>query len=685
MALDLIGKQLGDYLIERQIAIGGMATIYLGRDVKLERLAAIKVLLPDIAGRDETLTTRFEREARAIAQLEHDNIIPIYQFGQQDNLYFLAMRYIEGDDLSSVLSRYQQQGQLMPLNRALKILEQVAAALDYAHSKGIVHRDVKPSNVLLAANDRVYLSDFGLVLYATGDQTLGTAFGTPRYISPEQATDSTLATAKSDIYSLAVIVYEIVTGQRLFRGNTPMEIAISHIRDAPVSPRIHNPTISSEMERVILRSLEKDPMLRHPTASLFISELRTAYQSAQLSSLDTNDPTEHDPLNIQDTRKLITPKTPVPAGPRPTPAPLLSGGSVPSTIEMAPTIVHGAPQQIEPVSQMQPTPRRSSRASLALAIIVGVVVLGGFGMLGMSLINTVGGAFPITPTAGLIAAVEETDTPMPPTETASPTPSDTPDVPTSASPPTSTERSTQAVVIPVEATSEVTAEATAEATDDPLSPVQFTATLEPTATLTRTSTATATHTPTTTATRTSTPRPTRTPTATATHTLTATATRTPTATATRTSTATATVTPSSTQTPMPASGVVLTGALELRYTLDLLALLNTSETAQSLRELRFIGSSDADSFTNSGDTLGDVLPGRTCVLIFLSGRPSTIPPSWPCTSASRSIFLNPDQVFWRADSPEDQTFTVVLGEPLATCSTVGRAVGRLDEIICRVE
>ncbi|MFQ3674457.1 MAG: protein kinase, partial [Aggregatilineales bacterium] len=114
MSLDLIGKQLGDYVIERQIAIGGMATIYLGRDVKLGRYAAIKVLLPDIAGRDETLTTRFEREARAIAQLEHDNIIPIYQFGQQDNLYFLAMRYIEGDDLSNVLANYQQQNQLMP-------------------------------------------------------------------------------------------------------------------------------------------------------------------------------------------------------------------------------------------------------------------------------------------------------------------------------------------------------------------------------------------------------------------------------------------------------------------------------------------------------------------------------------------------------------------------------------------
>jgi serine/threonine protein kinase len=382
VSLDLIGRQLGDYVIERQIAIGGMAAIYLGRDPKLDRCAAVKVLLPDIAGHDETLKTRFEREARAIARLEHDNIIPIYQFGQQDGLYFLAMRYVEGDDLGSVLANYQQQGQLMPFERALGILEQVAAALDYAHSKGIIHRDVKPSNVLLAANDRVYLSDFGLVLYATGDQTLGTAFGTPRYIAPEQAADSALATPKSDIYSLGVIVYEIVTGQRLFRGNTPLEIAISHIRDAPQPPRVYNPMISAWMQQVILRALEKDPNARPATASAFISELRAAYQSDQRSAHGQGDSAEHEPLNPQDTRPLTTSHTPIPVGPPPRPAPISYSVTL-DIPEPPPTFTRAD----EPAA---PPARRRAQHGLLLTAVVGGVMLGGFGLLALSLIGGMG-------------------------------------------------------------------------------------------------------------------------------------------------------------------------------------------------------------------------------------------------------------------------------------------------------
>ncbi|MFQ3660424.1 MAG: protein kinase, partial [Anaerolineae bacterium] len=537
MSLDLIGKQLGDYVIERQIAIGGMATIYLGRDVKLGRYAAIKVLLPDIAGRDETLTTRFEREARAIAQLEHDNIIPIYQFGQQDNLYFLAMRYIEGDDLSNVLANYQQQNQLMPFGRALKILEQVAAALDYAHAKGIVHRDVKPSNVLLAANDRVYLSDFGLVLYATGDQTLGTAFGTPRYISPEQATDSTLATAKSDIYSLAVIVYEIVTGQRLFRGNTPMEIAISHIRDVPQPPRVHNPKISPQMQQVILRGLEKDPLARPATASLFISELRTAYQSEQLSQLDGSDPTENDPLNVEDTRQLKTPRTPVPVGPRPTPAPI-PHSMTPTLKDQTLVYTPTTPQEVF-------APPRSSRRLLMMTVVFGVIVLSSFGLLGLSLLNTLNGFATFTPEPTLVALAndpspEATENIAPPAEV-SPTPE-----PTATAEPSPT----------VEPTATPQPSPTAESTEDDtgeglLPPAQFTAT--PAATFTNTPRPTLTPRPTRTpaatmtevsetSTATNTPRPTSTPRPT----------RTPAATMTEVSeTSTATNTPRPTSTPRP--------------------------------------------------------------------------------------------------------------------------------------
>ena len=238
---DLQGRQLGDYILMRKITSGGMAHIYLGEDQKLGRRAAIKILTPDLAGDDDTLRERFEREARAIGQLEHDSIIPVYQFGEQDGLYFLAMRYIEGNDLADEMKRYRADGKYMPIERALKILKQVASALDHAHQHGIIHRDVKPSNILLGTDDKAILTDFGLVLWQSVDTTYGTAFGTPRYISPEQATDSQSVVPQSDIYSLAVIVYEVVTGQQVFSGATPMEVALAHITETPTPPRASSP------------------------------------------------------------------------------------------------------------------------------------------------------------------------------------------------------------------------------------------------------------------------------------------------------------------------------------------------------------------------------------------------------------------------------------------------------------
>lgn len=274
---DLAGRTLGDYRLERKLTSGGMAEIYIGEDEKLGRKAAIKILTSDMAGDDDTLRERFEREARAIANLEHDNIVPIYQFGEEDNLYFLAMRYIEGNDLSDEMKRYKQNERYMPIERALYILEQVAAALDHAHLKGIIHRDVKPSNVLLGASDKAVLSDFGLVLWESMDKTFGTAFGTPRYISPEQATDSQSAVPQSDIYSLAVIVYEIVTNQVVFEGNTPMEVALSHITETPTPPRAHNPKIPAAAQNEIMKALQKDANKRHSSATEFVRSLKMAY------------------------------------------------------------------------------------------------------------------------------------------------------------------------------------------------------------------------------------------------------------------------------------------------------------------------------------------------------------------------------------------------------------------------
>jgi len=284
----LIGQQLGDYTLVRVLATGGMSRIYEGLDKRLNRRAAIKVLDMSADPQDtDALRVRFEREARALAKLEHPHIIAIYQFGEQDGLYFIAMKLIEGGDLAGELKDLRRTNQTMPPARAIAILEQIADALDTAHAAHIVHRDIKPSNILIDLQDRATLTDFGLVIEPSIDATFGTAFGTPRYISPEQATDSSRAVPQSDIYSLGVVVYELLTGQTPFDGRSPMEVAISHLNDAPPPPRSLNILIPQAVETAILRALAKEARERFATAGAFVAAVRQGYQDAGLLLDDT--------------------------------------------------------------------------------------------------------------------------------------------------------------------------------------------------------------------------------------------------------------------------------------------------------------------------------------------------------------------------------------------------------------
>lgn len=273
----LIGKQLGDYRLTSVLATGGMARIYKGMDYKLQRQAAVKVLAQDEIEGDKTLMKRFQREARAVAALEHDNIITIYQYGEQEGVYFLAMKLIKGKDLAQELKRLKKANQKMDIRRALRIMDQVASALDAAHAADVVHRDIKPSNILLDDDDKAVLTDFGLVLRPSVETTMGTAFGTPRYIAPEQAISSNKALPQSDIYSLGIIVYEILCGDTPFSGESPMEIALSHISDPPPAPRSLNKAIPVAVEREVLKALEKEPEKRHRSASEFVESVRHAY------------------------------------------------------------------------------------------------------------------------------------------------------------------------------------------------------------------------------------------------------------------------------------------------------------------------------------------------------------------------------------------------------------------------
>ncbi|MDQ2715809.1 MAG: protein kinase [Chloroflexota bacterium] len=260
------GLTLGRYELRRRVAQGGMAEVYLAYDRRVRRQVAIKVLY----GRDESFVRRFEREALAVGALSHDHILPLYDFGEQSPWYYLVMPYVEGGTLRDYLYKRKQ----LTLEEAASFLDQIASALQHAHDHGVVHRDVKPSNILLRPDGYAYLADFGLAKAIMGAEALtsdGTIVGTPEYMAPEQSNG--LNDYRSDIYSLGVILYQMLTGRVPFTAESPVAIFLRHIQTKPPSPREINGEIPLSIEGVILKALAKDPNERYQEAQ----ELSVAY------------------------------------------------------------------------------------------------------------------------------------------------------------------------------------------------------------------------------------------------------------------------------------------------------------------------------------------------------------------------------------------------------------------------
>jgi YVTN family beta-propeller protein len=260
--MSLVGQKLGEYEIIEEIGRGGMADVYRAYQPSLNRYVAIKVLPPEYA-RDRAFVERFLREASTAARLEHPNIVPIYEAGEQTGVYYTVMRHLEVKTLKELIER---EGAL-PLPRVRTIAAQLAEALDYAHSQGVIHRDIKPSNIFIGKNDHVTLADFGIARAAEATRLTrsGTLLGTPEYMSPEQAKGGEIDW-RTDIYSLGIVAYQMLTGRLPFEASTPHGVLHAQIYEPPPSPRTMNPSMPLSVDKVVRRALTKNINERYQSA-----------------------------------------------------------------------------------------------------------------------------------------------------------------------------------------------------------------------------------------------------------------------------------------------------------------------------------------------------------------------------------------------------------------------------------
>ncbi|MEC7810574.1 MAG: Stk1 family PASTA domain-containing Ser/Thr kinase [Actinomycetota bacterium] len=266
------------YELHRQIARGGMADVYLARDLLLDRPVAIKVLF-DQFSKDKQFVERFRREAQRAANLNHPNIVSVFDWGEERGTYFIVMEYVEGRSLAEII---KTEGSIHP-DKVAEISSEVAAALSFAHRNGIVHRDVKPGNVLVAPNGHIKVADFGIARALTNVQSeltqAGTVMGTATYISPEQAQGMEID-PRSDLYSLGVMIYEMLSGRPPFAGETPVAVAYQHVQDSPISLRAAGVSVAESLEAVTMKLLAKNPVNRYPTAEDLRSDLRRYQEGA---------------------------------------------------------------------------------------------------------------------------------------------------------------------------------------------------------------------------------------------------------------------------------------------------------------------------------------------------------------------------------------------------------------------
>ncbi|MFG2332548.1 serine/threonine-protein kinase [Streptomyces sp. NPDC048604] len=283
----LLGKKIAGYLVQGEIGRGGMAVVYRARDLRLDRTVALKLLAPELA-RNDTFRKRFAHESKVAAALDHPHIVPVFEAGETEGVLYIAMRYVPGQDLRAVLDR---EGPLPP-EKAARIAVQVASALDAAHAHDLVHRDVKPGNILVAEGtdsdhpEHVYLADFGLTkksLSLTGITTVGQFVGTLDYVAPEQIAGRPVD-GRCDVYSLGCVVFETLTGAPPFRRDDDMALLWAHQYDPPPPLSGERPDLAAAADEVMAKALAKSPEERYGTCLEFVFALRAALSGGKSSA-----------------------------------------------------------------------------------------------------------------------------------------------------------------------------------------------------------------------------------------------------------------------------------------------------------------------------------------------------------------------------------------------------------------
>ena len=314
---DMVGQTLGHYRLIRQVGYGGVSAVFLAEDINLGREVAVKVFWPR-PGETKDFLRRFAREARVLAQLDHPNILPVYDYGEQGGHAYLVMPYMAGGSLKDVLKARQ----VLPPTEVIRLATETLNALQYAHERGLIHRDIKPGNMLFKADGKLMLCDFGLVkvlspagenksLFDTTSDSGSEITGTPEYMSPEQIQGQPIPA--SDIYSVGIVLYEMLTGIRPFSSNSVMNVLLKQLNEPPRPLHEINPKISPQIEQVILRALEKDPARRYQHPIDFLQALRQAEiaeeAAGQVTSMPTI-PSDWSSRTVEDTQN----SPPVPPG-----------------------------------------------------------------------------------------------------------------------------------------------------------------------------------------------------------------------------------------------------------------------------------------------------------------------------------------------------------------------------------